>query len=138
MTVPPTAFLPNPRKAGSLVAIALAASLSTAAMAAHDDLISVSASPVDSNSKIANVKIADLDLRSAAGQKALHARLATAVREVCTFGGDRGPRLPVDRGCAGDAAASAEEQARNVIAMAANGNQSASAMPKTVALHGVK
>ncbi|SDC22406.1 UrcA family protein [Sphingomonas sp. YR710] len=138
MTVPPTAFLPHARKAGSLVAIVLAATLSAAAIAAHDDLISVSASPVDSNSKIANVKIADLDLRSAVGRKSLHARLAMAVREVCTFGGDRGPRLPADSGCTGDAAASAEKQARSVIAMATNGNQSASTMPATVALHGVK
>lgn len=138
MTIGSAASSPHARKTGSLVAVVLAATLSSAAMAAPNDLISVSASPTDSNSKIARVKIADLDLRNVAGQFALRSRLASAVREVCTFGGDRGPRLPVDRGCSGDAAADAERQARTLIAMAASGNQSASAMPATVALHGVR
>lgn len=135
MTVRPSATSLYAGKTGSLVAIVLAATLSSAAIAAHNDLISVSASPTDSDSKIASVKIADLDLRNPAGQVALRARLASAVREVCTFGGDRGPRLPVDRGCAGDAAASAEQQAQTIIAMAAS-QPSASAMPGSVTLHG--
>lgn len=139
MTIRPAAISSRARQTGSLVAIVLAATLSSAAMAATpNDLISVSASPTDSDSRIASIKIADLDLRSQTGQIALRARLASAVREVCTFGGDRGPRLPVDRGCAGDAAADAEQQARSIIAMATSGNASASAMPATVALHGAR
>lgn len=117
-----------------LIAMAIAATLSSAAMAAHNDMISVSASTADPNTKVASVKIADLDLTNATAQRELHARLALAVNEVCTFGSEQGPRLPVDLGCAGDAKADAERQAAAIIAMA--GSPQASAMPVSVALHG--
>lgn len=136
MRIRVAAALPHACKTG-LMAIAFAATLSGAAMAANNDLISVSASTTDPNTQIANVKIADLDLTSAVAQRALHARLASAVREVCTFGGDRGPRLPVDRGCAGDAAWDAEYQARAMIAMAGS-HRSATAMPVAMTVRGTR
>lgn len=102
----------------SLIAIVLAAGLSTAAFASAADQISVSAKTDDGNTQIATISITDLDLSRPAAQAELRARLATAVREVCTFGGDRGPRMPVDKGCTGDARVDAARQAKAVIAMA--------------------
>jgi UrcA family protein len=130
------AALPHACTTG-LIAIALAATLSSAAMAANNDLLSVSARKIDADTNVANVKIADLDLTTAVAQRALRARIASAVTAVCTFGGDKGPRLPVDRGCAGDAAWDANQQAQAVIAMAAS-HQSASAMPATVTVRGAR
>jgi UrcA family protein len=130
------AAAPHACKTG-LIAIALAVTLSSAAMAANDEAISVSARTIDANTKVANVKIADLDLTSPVAQRTLRARLASAVNEVCTFGGDRGPRLPVDRGCAGDAAWDAQHRALAIIAMAGS-HQSASAMPATVTVRGAR
>jgi len=137
MRICPAEVSQRARKTGLLIGIAIAATLSGAAMAANTDMISVSAATTDPDTKIASVKVADLDLTRQAAQAELHARLASAVREVCTFGGDRGPRLPVDRGCSGDARADAERQAQAIIAMAAN-HQSASTMPAVVTVHGAK
>lgn len=137
MRICPAEVSRHARKTGLVIGIALAASLSGAAMAANNEVISVSAVTTDPDTKIASVKIADLDLTRRAAQLELQARLASAVREVCTFGGDRGPRLPVDRGCSGDAAADATRQAQAIIAMAGN-QQSASTMPAVVTVHGAK
>jgi len=109
----------------SLLAIVLAAGLSTAAFASSADQISVSAKPGDENTKIAAVAIGDLDLSRPAAQAELRSRIASAVREVCTFGGDRGPRMPVDLGCVGDARIDAQRQAEALIA-SATGQASAS------------
>lgn len=117
----------------SLLAIVLAAGLSTAAFAASADQISVSAKPGDENTRVAAVSITDLDLAHHAGQVELRARLASAVQEVCTFGGDRGPRMPVDKGCTGNARADALRQAEAIIAMAA---RQASASRSSAAVHG--
>ncbi|MDB5685912.1 MAG: UrcA family protein [Rhizorhabdus sp.] len=114
----------------SLLAIVLAAGLSTAAFAGSADQISVSAKADDANTQVAAVSITDLDLSRRADQVELRARLASAVQGVCTFGGTR---MPVDKGCTGNARADASRQAEAIIAMAA---RQASASRSSAAVRG--
>jgi UrcA family protein len=113
--------------ARTLTALAFVAGLSTAAFAA-DSQISVSAGQ-NPNTNVATVNITDLDLTQHAGQMALHARLALAVREVCTSNN----HMPSDIGCSSDAAADANRQAQALIAKA-NSHQAVAV--NSVTVHG--
>lgn len=64
----------------ALIALACAAGLSTAAIAAEDD---IAVSATDHFSYSASVNIADLNLTQARGKAVLHTRMKRAVRAVC-------------------------------------------------------
>lgn len=110
----------------ALLALAMTAGMTTAAIA--QDNINVSAG---ADSRTAAVNVGDLNLASASGQSALHARLNDAAKQVCTFGASR---FDVDTACAADAQREASAQAVALINASANGKVAQS----TVVLHGAK
>jgi len=91
----------------ALLALACAASLSSAAFAQDD----IAVSGPDGLSRTASVTIADLDLTRANGKVALHSRMKKAVRAVC--GDDAACNYTTERQAAAmssDAIASANGQ----------------------------
>jgi UrcA family protein len=113
----------------TLAVFAVAAGLSTAAFAVADSQISVSAGQ-NAATTVASVNVGDLNLTQHADRMALQARLASAVRSVCTANG----RMPSDIGCSSDAAADAGRQAQSLIAQA-NSHQ-AVASRAVITVHG--
>jgi len=107
----------------ALIALACSAGLSTAALAAPDD---IAVSAADRYTRTATVNIADLDLTQARGKATLHSRVKQAVREVCA----------TDAAFNYDAERDGARLASRAIA-AANG-QLASAVPTHVTVSGAR
>ncbi len=111
----------------ALIALAVTASLSTAATAQQSN---INVNAAGDNVRSATVNIADLKLTSAADQYALRSRVRQAALEACTFDASR----TVDNACALDAKRDGMSQANAAIA-AANGGRLAAG---TIVLHGAR
>ncbi len=98
----------------SFVALALAAGLSTGALASTGQINVPAHRDGDSNTQTTAVNSSDLNLASVDGRADLRSRIDVAVREVCTFG----TYASVDKGCTGDAKLDAQRKIEAIIASA--------------------
>ncbi|WP_340317835.1 UrcA family protein [Rhizorhabdus argentea] len=107
----------------ALIALACSAGLSTAALAAPED---IAVAATDALTRTATVNIADLDLNQARGKVVLHSRLKQAVRAVCE----------TDAACNYQAERETARLASNAIAAASG--EMASAMPTRLMVRGAR
>ena len=94
----------------ALLALAVTAGLSTAALA-QDDNINVNAD--NGATRTATVNIADLDLHQPAGRLAVHSRVKQAINAVC---GEETTTRSLDSACAATAQRDASRQIYAVFA----------------------